>query len=96
MVIATLSVQKSGMITLPKKWRDRNPARIVMAEETSEGLLIKPYSDVQYWEDEKGNCGLHFPHGIPAEELAKKLQSASDTLAMKEVRKKTLHSKKVQ
>ncbi len=95
MVIATLNVQKTGMITLPKKWRDRYPANIVIAEETPEGLLIKPYSDVEYWEDEKGNCGLHFPHGIPAADLVQKLQHASDMLDIRETRKKVRHSKKV-
>ncbi len=94
MVIATLSVQKSGMITLPKKWRDRNPTKIVMVEEVSEGLLIKPYSDIEYWEDDKGNCGLHFPHGIDAGELAKKLQHASDMLDKEEDRKKVRFSRK--
>lgn len=61
MVFATLNVQKTGMITLPKKWRDSHPATILIAEETSRGLLIRPLEEVEYYEEPDGSFGLHFP-----------------------------------
>lgn len=64
MILATLSVQKTGMITLPKKWRDENPAMQVMAEETPEGLLIRPISEIEYYEESNGSFGLRFPMGM--------------------------------
>ena len=76
MILGMLSVQKTGMITLPKKWRDRYPVRHVVAEEISEGLLIKPYSAAEYWEDDKGNFGLRFPSGIQAGKLADRMEHA--------------------
>ena len=75
MVYATLSVQKTGMITLPKKWRDQHPTNTMIAEETPQGLLIKPLSDTEYWEDDKGNFGLHFPMGISPAELADRMEA---------------------
>lgn len=89
MVYATLSVQKTGMITLPKKWRDKHPSSTMIAEETPKGLLIKPLLDVEYWEDDKGNFGLHFPTGIDAGELADRME-----VAMKQIRVEKKRSKK--
>jgi len=34
-----------GQITLPKKWRDRFGTNIYVAKETSQGLLIIPFTD---------------------------------------------------
>jgi bifunctional DNA-binding transcriptional regulator/antitoxin component of YhaV-PrlF toxin-antitoxin module len=93
MVLATLSVQKTGMITLPKKWRDRNPGTTMIAKETPEGLLIKPLIDVEYWEDAKGNFGLHFPSGIDAREfldMYKKASKRVDAMEAVESKKKKL------
>lgn len=37
-----LKMFNSGQITLPKKWREQYDTHSIIAEETSEGLLIKP------------------------------------------------------
>lgn len=84
MVIATLSVQKTGMITLPKKWRDSNPSSIVVAEETSRGLLIRPLEEVEYYEEPDGSFGLHFPQGIEAGRLRKMFEAARKKLEAEE------------
>lgn len=34
-----------GQITLPKKWRDRFGTNVYIAKETSQGLLIIPFTD---------------------------------------------------
>lgn len=91
MVYATLSVQKTGMITLPKKWRDRNPSTTMIAEETPEGLLIKPLLDMKYWEDEKGNFGLHFPTGIRAGVLAEQMEAAMQKIRSEKKSPKRRH-----
>ena len=38
----TLKSFNSGQVTLPKKWRDQFDTSLFIAEETKEGLLIKP------------------------------------------------------
>jgi len=42
MTIYTLKIFNTGQITLPKKWRDKLKTKVLIAEETPEGLLIKP------------------------------------------------------
>jgi len=37
-----LKMFNSGQVTLPKKWREQYDTHSFIAEETSEGLLIKP------------------------------------------------------
>ncbi|MCQ4138778.1 hypothetical protein NOM92_02600 [Chryseobacterium sp. EO14] len=38
----TLKSFNSGQVTLPKKWRDQFDTDLFIADETKEGLLIKP------------------------------------------------------
>ncbi|MSR67445.1 AbrB/MazE/SpoVT family DNA-binding domain-containing protein [Candidatus Peribacteria bacterium] len=75
MVYATLSVQKTGMITLPKKWRDQHPVNTVIAEFTNDGLLIRPLDEIEFYEN-KTHVGLHFPNGIEAGRLATMFEMA--------------------
>jgi len=70
----------SGQVTLPKKWREQFDTRKFIAEETTEGLLIKPLQEAVYYEDEE-SFGLHFPMGISADELEKKLKEANEKLS---------------
>lgn len=86
MVLATLNVQKTGMITLPKKWREKHPTNHMIAEETPEGLLIRPLEDIEYWEDDKGNFGLHFPRGMEMEQFLKTYKKALKTVESEEKR----------
>lgn len=80
MVLATLCVQKTGMITLPKKWRDRHPAQRLIAEETPEGLLIRPVSEIEYYEDPDGSFGLRFPLGMDMRRFQKMFHAAEKRL----------------
>lgn len=90
MVLRTLSVQKTGMITLPKAWRERHPSTFVIAQETPEGLLIRPYSDIEYWEDSDGNYGIRMPGGIDAERLLGMLQHSRAEIEHQERRSRRL------
>lgn len=42
-----------GQITLPKKWRDRFHTNVYIAKETSQGLLIVPFTDESIQVDEQ-------------------------------------------
>jgi len=42
-----------GQVTLPKRWRDRFDTNVYVAKETSQGLLIVPFSDETIQVDEK-------------------------------------------
>ena len=88
MVLATLSVQKTGMITLPKKWRDRHPASRLIAEETPDGLLIRPVSEVEYYEDADGSFGLRFPLGMDMRRFQKEFRAARKRVEEEEDRAK--------
>ena len=54
----TLKLFNTGQITLPKKWRDQYDTKNFTAEETKEGLLIRPiardFSDTVYYENNEG------------------------------------------
>ncbi|MCK5610879.1 hypothetical protein KAR91_53895 [Candidatus Pacearchaeota archaeon] len=42
-----------GQITLPKKWRERFHTNVYIAKETSQGLLIVPFTDESIQVDEQ-------------------------------------------
>lgn len=69
-----LSCFNTGQITLPKKWRDSHESKKYIAEETKDGLLIKPLSEkeikVSYFNHDKEE-GVIFPEGIDPEDLIK-------------------------
>ena len=69
-----------GQVTLPKKWRDKFDTDYFLAEETPQGLLIKPLVESIYYEDNE-NFGLSFPTGISAADLLKKLKEADEKLS---------------
>lgn len=71
----------TGQVTLPKEWREKVKCMYFIAEETSQGLLIKPLKESFYYEDKEENFGLHFPTGISATKLAKELKKANEKLS---------------
>lgn len=86
MISEILNLWSNGAITLPKEWRERYQTKHFIAKENERGNLeIMPVVDCEYYEDDKGNFGLRFPHGIEAGELLK---------LMDEVRGKPKKSKK--
>lgn len=77
----TLTLWENGAVTLPKKWRERYDTKHFLARENERGyLVIMPIMDVEYWEDDNGNFGLHFPTGIEAGELARHMEHTNKKL----------------
>ncbi|MBU2524963.1 AbrB/MazE/SpoVT family DNA-binding domain-containing protein [Patescibacteria group bacterium] len=79
--IALLKLFGKGQITLPKKWRTKFQTKHFIAEETPQGILIKPLNEVNYYEIDENNFGLNFPTGIEANNLATKLSKANEKLS---------------
>lgn len=75
--MTTLKTFGKGQVTLPKAWREKVGAEFFVAEETPQGLLIKPIVESTYYEIDEENFGLHFPQGISASKLAKELKKAN-------------------
>ncbi|MBU1152232.1 hypothetical protein KJ632_05420 [Patescibacteria group bacterium] len=76
-MVTPLKVFGTGQVTLPKAWRDQYKTVNFIAQETPQGLLIKPLLDVVYYEDGDESFGLSFPLGIDAKQLAKNLEKAN-------------------
>ena len=69
-MLYTLSMFNTGQITLPKKWRDKQGATKFIAEETDDGLLIKPFKkdDAVYYENKNG-FGLYCESGLDIDKM---------------------------
>ena len=80
-MIKLLKLFGTGQITLPKQWRNKFKTTHFIAEETPRGLLIKPLTEVQYYEIDEDNFGINFPTGIAADELYKKLKQANEEIS---------------
>jgi hypothetical protein len=77
-MITTLKSFGTGQITLPKAWRDKFKTENFIAQETSQGLLIKPLvEDGFYYELEDGEVGISFPLGEDAKVVAANLKKAN-------------------
>lgn len=94
MILATLSVQKTGMITLPKKWRDRHPGNQIVAEETPEGLLLRSISEIEYYEEPDGSFGLRFPLGMEMKRFLRMFQETRKKVEAEEHIAKKLKKQK--
>jgi len=73
-----VSCFNTGQITLPKKWRDAHKSKKYIAEETVEGLLIRPLQKektikITSFESDKED-GVIFPEGIDPDDLIKVMQ----------------------
>ena len=75
----TLKLFNTGQVTLPKKWREKHNTKSFIAEETENGLLIKPilWDDVVYYEDKEW-FWLYFTAWIEPQELISKIKSHID------------------
>lgn len=69
-MIYTLSMFNTGQITLPKVWREKHETKKFLAEETEEGLLIKPISKdgTVMYENKKG-FGLYCESGLDTDKI---------------------------
>ncbi|MFH1533560.1 MAG: AbrB/MazE/SpoVT family DNA-binding domain-containing protein [Nitrospirota bacterium] len=74
-MIYTLKLFNTGQITLPKTWREKHKTKNYIAEETKDGLLIKPFKkdDTVYYEDKEG-FGLYSESGLDAEKIIKEIR----------------------
>ncbi len=52
-MITILKLFGRGQITLPKKWRERFDTNMYIAKETSQGLLVVPFTEDAIKVDEK-------------------------------------------
>lgn len=76
-MIYTLSMFNTGQITLPKAWREKFKTKKFVAEETKDGLLIKPIQkdETVFYKDKEG-FGLYSEAGLDidkAKQAIKKL-----------------------
>ena len=79
---AILTMFGRGQITLPKRMRDKFKTKHFIAQDTKDGVLIRPlYLDtkVSYKED-KGKTSLSFTPPIDAETLLQHLTDANGIL----------------
>ncbi|MFA6917927.1 MAG: hypothetical protein WC285_03800 [Candidatus Gracilibacteria bacterium] len=76
-MITTLKLFGTGQITIPKIWREKYKTNQFVAQDTPQGLLIKPLVEEFFYEDGDDYFGLNFPLGIDAKELANKLKKAN-------------------
>jgi bifunctional DNA-binding transcriptional regulator/antitoxin component of YhaV-PrlF toxin-antitoxin module len=72
-MITTLKIFGTGQITIPKVWREKYKTDRYIAQETPQGLLLKPLVEEFFYEDGEDYFGINFPLGIDAKELAVKL-----------------------
>lgn len=65
----------TGQITLPKKWREKWDVTKFIAEETEEGLLIKPLKkdETVYYEDKNG-LGIYCEEGLDTNKIVKTIE----------------------
>lgn len=67
----TLNMFNTGQVTLPKSWRSKFNTKHFLAQETKDGLLLKPIlkdEDVVFYENDH-SFGLIFPNGIDPQVL---------------------------
>jgi bifunctional DNA-binding transcriptional regulator/antitoxin component of YhaV-PrlF toxin-antitoxin module len=79
-MITTLKLFGTGQITIPKIWREKYKTDRYIAQETPQGLLLKPLVEELFYEDNEDYFGINFPLGIDAKDLALKLKEANGTI----------------
>lgn len=77
-----------GAVTLPKKWRDQFPTKHFVAVVTSEGLLIKPIVEVEYYEKSPTHFGVRFPMGMDVGKLYERVKKINAKLRQEEKKAK--------
>lgn len=71
----TLSMFNTGQITLPKMWREKQKTKKFIAEETPEGLLIKPISkDETIYYEGKNGFGIYCEKGLDVGKMIKTIE----------------------
>ncbi len=77
----TVKSFNTGQITLPKKRREQYNTKIFLAQETDQGLLIKPIfsqkDDIIYYENKEW-FGIYSEEWINPESIISKIKSLQD------------------
>ena len=73
-MLYTLSLFNTGQITLPKPWRKKFRTKKFIAEETENGLLIRPllstlHPDETIFYEDKNGFGIYCEKGLDAEKM---------------------------
>ncbi|MBT3704236.1 hypothetical protein HOG17_00475 [Candidatus Peregrinibacteria bacterium] len=76
-MITTLKLFGTGQVTLPKAWRDKFKTDHFIAQETAQGLLIKPMVEDGYFYESDDEFGISFPLGMDAKVVADNLKKAN-------------------
>lgn len=63
--VITLTLPEKLLKQLDKRAKRDGMTRAELMRQSCRRIL-EDDGEVQYWEDDKGNFGLHFPHGIEA------------------------------
>jgi hypothetical protein len=74
-MIYSLKLFNTGQITLPKAWRIKFNTKNFIAEETENGLLIKPITkdETVYYEDKNG-FGLYSEKGLDTKAIINEIK----------------------
>jgi len=74
-MIYTLKLFNTGQVTLPKAWRSKFETKNFIAEETKDGLLIKPLTkdELVYYETDE-EVGIYCESGIDINEFKKAIK----------------------
>ncbi len=74
-MIYTLSMFNTGQITLPKAWRKKFKTAKFIAEETKNGLLIKPLmkDETIFYQDNEG-FGIYCENGLDTDKILKTIK----------------------
>lgn len=74
-MIYTLKLFNTGQVTLPKAWRSKFKTKNFIAEETKNGLLIKPLTkdELVYYETDE-EFGIYCENGIDMDKFEKAIK----------------------
>ncbi len=79
--LTPLKVFGTGQVTLPKKLRDKYKAQYYIAEETENGIFLRPLIKSMYFENSDVDFGIKFPIEESAANVLKNLKKANERLS---------------
>lgn len=72
----TLKLFNTGQITIPKNWRKKFDTKNFIAEETDQGLLIKPIlKETTIFYENKDEFGIYAEQGIDPELVIQQIKA---------------------
>jgi bifunctional DNA-binding transcriptional regulator/antitoxin component of YhaV-PrlF toxin-antitoxin module len=79
--LVPLKVFGTGQVTLPKRLRDKYKALYYIAEETENGIFLRPLTKAIYYEKSSEEFGIKFPFEESATNVLKNLKKANERLS---------------